>query len=65
MQATRDRDGTGEHAHGVNREDHSLGEMTVRLSYRPTLPEAIKAGIVAMVRAASAWILMKSGRRLT
>jgi hypothetical protein len=52
VQATADRDGTGEYAHGVNREDHTRGEMMVRLSYRTTLPEAINAGIVAMVKAA-------------
>ena len=53
MQATADRDGAGEHAHGVNREDNTLGEMMVRLPYRPTLSEALKAGILAMVAAAS------------
>ena len=53
MQAPADRDRAGGHAHGVNREDHTLGEMMVRLSYRPSLPEAIKAGIVAMVEASS------------
>jgi len=52
MQATTDRDGAGELAHEVNREDHTLGEMMASLFYRPTLPEAIPAGIVAMVKAA-------------
>ena len=33
--------------------DNTLGEMMVRLPYRPTLSEALKAGILAMVAAAS------------
>jgi hypothetical protein len=51
MQATGNRDGTGEHTHGVNREDHNLREMTGASILSPELPEALSAGILAMVKA--------------
>ena len=58
MQETADRDGAGEHAKAMRRRrirrNRRTGRMSVAVVAAWTdLPEAIEAGIVAMVRAAS------------